>query len=63
MYPLVFQLLKRHYDIMRLAAVHVLDAAEWDVMSTSLATVFKAVDERTTNLEGMCMCCQGGPIF
>ncbi|KAJ6573432.1 hypothetical protein DFH09DRAFT_916098 [Mycena vulgaris] len=49
-YPLMFQLLKRHYDIMRLACVHILDEGEFDVMSTSLATVFKAVDERTKNL-------------
>ncbi|KAJ7090797.1 hypothetical protein B0H15DRAFT_836939 [Mycena belliarum] len=52
-YPLVFQLLKRHYDVMRLACVHVLDEGEFDVMATSLATIFKAVDERTQNLEAI----------
>ncbi|KAJ7429390.1 hypothetical protein B0H11DRAFT_2409490 [Mycena galericulata] len=52
-YPLIFRLLKRHYDIMRLAAIHILDDAEWEVMITSLATVFKAVDERTSNLEAI----------
>ncbi|KAJ7151760.1 hypothetical protein C8R43DRAFT_886602, partial [Mycena crocata] len=52
-YPLIYTLLKRHFDIMRLAAVHVLDSAEFDMMAASIATVFKAVDERTKNLEAI----------
>ncbi|KAJ7457844.1 hypothetical protein FB451DRAFT_1509189 [Mycena latifolia] len=50
LYPLLYHLLKRHYDIMRLACIHILDEGEFDVMTNSLTTVFKAVDERTQNL-------------
>ncbi|KAJ6594849.1 hypothetical protein B0H19DRAFT_1096915 [Mycena capillaripes] len=52
-FPLIYHLLKRHFDIMRMACVHVLDVDEFDVMSGSLAIVFKAVDERTNNLEAI----------
>jgi len=52
-YPLLFLLLKRHYDIMRLASKHILIEYEWDVMNISLATVFQAIDERTKNLEAI----------
>ncbi|KAJ7762637.1 hypothetical protein B0H16DRAFT_1311844, partial [Mycena metata] len=52
-YPLIYRLLKRHFDIMRLACVHVLHETEFEVMSGSLATIFKAVDERTGNLEAI----------
>ncbi|KAJ7034088.1 hypothetical protein C8F04DRAFT_956948, partial [Mycena alexandri] len=52
-YPLIFRLLKRHFDIMRLACVHVFHETEFEVMSGSLATIFKAVDERTANLEAI----------
>jgi hypothetical protein len=55
-YPLLFWLLKRHYDIMRLEHIHILDESEWDVMSTSLFTVFKAIAERAGNLEGIYVC-------
>ncbi|KAJ7226930.1 hypothetical protein GGX14DRAFT_347151, partial [Mycena pura] len=50
-YPLLYQLLKCHFDILRLACVHILDESEFDMMSTSLAIVFKAVDERIKDLE------------
>ncbi|KAJ6608432.1 hypothetical protein B0H10DRAFT_2226840 [Mycena sp. CBHHK59/15] len=52
-YPLVFRLLKRHFDVIRLGCKHVLDEAEFETMSGSLATVFKAIDERTRNLESI----------
>ncbi|KAJ6530320.1 hypothetical protein B0H19DRAFT_482579 [Mycena capillaripes] len=52
-YPLLYLLLKRHFDIMRLACIHVLYTDEFEFMSGSLATVFKAVDERTNNLEAV----------
>ncbi|KAF7326353.1 Protein kinase domain-containing protein [Mycena venus] len=52
-YPLLFLLLKRHYDIMQLACKYILADSEWEVMNTSLATVFQAVDERTKNLEAI----------
>jgi hypothetical protein len=52
-YPLLYHLLKRHFDIMRLACVHILDSDEFTGMSGSLAIIFQAVDERTTTLEGM----------
>ncbi|KAJ7657340.1 hypothetical protein DFH06DRAFT_991084, partial [Mycena polygramma] len=52
-FPLVYHLLKRHFDIMRLACIHVLDTEEFEQMSTSLGIVFKVVDERTNNLEAI----------
>ncbi|KAJ6608452.1 hypothetical protein B0H10DRAFT_1815812 [Mycena sp. CBHHK59/15] len=54
-YPLLFRLLKRHFDVIRLGCRHVLDGAEFETMSGSLATVFKAIDERTRNLEAIFM--------
>ncbi|KAJ7140785.1 hypothetical protein C8R44DRAFT_237363 [Mycena epipterygia] len=52
-YPLIFHLLKHHFEILRLACIHVLDESEFDLMTKSLATVFEAVDERTRNLEAI----------
>ncbi|KAJ7065527.1 hypothetical protein C8F01DRAFT_982091, partial [Mycena amicta] len=52
-YPLLYLLLKRHFDIMRLACVHILDETEWDTMATSLTSVMKVVDERTRTLEAI----------
>ncbi|KAF7350869.1 Protein kinase domain-containing protein [Mycena sanguinolenta] len=52
-YPLLYLLLLRHFDIMRLACVHILHYSEFETMSTSLATIFKAVDQRTNKLEGV----------
>ncbi|KAJ7048906.1 hypothetical protein C8F01DRAFT_799583 [Mycena amicta] len=45
-YPLLYLLLQRHYDILRLACIHTLEKAEFRSMATSLATVFTAVDDR-----------------
>ncbi|KAF7296411.1 Protein kinase domain-containing protein [Mycena chlorophos] len=50
-YPLLFLMLKRHFDIMRLACVHILDDSEWETMATSLMNIMKVVDERTKSLE------------
>ncbi|KAJ6561062.1 hypothetical protein DFH09DRAFT_1160351 [Mycena vulgaris] len=52
-YPLLFGLLKRHYDIMRLAQIHILDESEWVVMNKSLAAVFEVVAERARTLEAI----------
>ncbi|KAJ7162376.1 hypothetical protein C8R46DRAFT_904554 [Mycena filopes] len=52
-FPLIFRVIKHHYDIMRLACVHILHETEFEIMSGSLATIFKAVDERTGNLEAI----------
>ncbi|KAF8147003.1 hypothetical protein K438DRAFT_2091048 [Mycena galopus ATCC 62051] len=49
-YPLIYQLLLRHFDTMRLACVHVLHESEFETMRSSLATVFRAVDQRTNKL-------------
>ncbi|KAJ7230020.1 hypothetical protein GGX14DRAFT_581900 [Mycena pura] len=53
LYPMLYKLLQRHFDILRVACVHILDETEFSKMRTSLATVFKAVDERTKNLEAI----------
>ncbi|KAJ7048903.1 hypothetical protein C8F01DRAFT_1003620 [Mycena amicta] len=45
-YPILYLLLQRHYDILRLACMHTLEKAEFRSMATSLATVFTAVDDR-----------------
>ncbi|KAJ7053428.1 hypothetical protein C8F01DRAFT_1064970 [Mycena amicta] len=52
-YPLLFLLLQRHYDILRLACIHTLEEAEFLGMTTSLATVFTAVDDRIKILEAV----------
>ncbi|CAK5271846.1 unnamed protein product [Mycena citricolor] len=52
-YPLLNALLKRHFDILRLACVHVLDDGDFDTMTGSLGVIFKAVDERVANLEAV----------
>ncbi|KAF7322010.1 Protein kinase domain-containing protein [Mycena kentingensis (nom. inval.)] len=52
-FPLLYLLLKRHFDIMRLACVHILDDSEWDTMASSLTNIFKVVDERTRRLEAI----------
>ncbi|KAJ7055880.1 hypothetical protein C8F01DRAFT_1318774 [Mycena amicta] len=51
-YPLLYLLLQRHYDILRLACIHTLEEAEFQSMATSLATVFTAVDDRIKVLAG-----------
>ncbi|KAJ7617951.1 hypothetical protein FB45DRAFT_932998 [Roridomyces roridus] len=53
LFPLLHLLLRRHYDIIRLAHLHILHDSEWDVMSASLTAVFKAVDERVANIEAI----------
>jgi hypothetical protein len=63
LYPLLYHLLKRHFDIMRLACIHILDPDEFQDRSKSLAIVFKAADERTSTLEGLCMLCAVGAIL
>ncbi|KAJ7230030.1 hypothetical protein GGX14DRAFT_507933 [Mycena pura] len=50
-YPLLYLLLKRHFDIMRLACTHLINDFEFDTMSASLGTVFAAVFQRTRTLE------------
>lgn len=45
-------MIKRHFDMIRLACKHVLDPAEFDMMNYSLYHIFDALDERTRNLEG-----------
>ncbi|KAF7350881.1 Protein kinase domain-containing protein [Mycena sanguinolenta] len=52
-YPLLYQLLLRHFDIMRLARVHILYESEFETMSTSLATIFEVVNQRTDKLAGI----------
>ncbi|KAJ7844865.1 hypothetical protein B0H14DRAFT_2358343 [Mycena olivaceomarginata] len=52
-YPLLYQLLKRHFDILRLACVHILDESEFNMIRTSLAVIFKAVDQWTKDLEAI----------
>ncbi|KAJ7433035.1 hypothetical protein B0H11DRAFT_1759383 [Mycena galericulata] len=52
-YPLLYLLLLRHLAIMQLACVHNLHADEFPTMSTSLATIFRAVDLRMDRLAGM----------
>ncbi|CAK5270944.1 unnamed protein product [Mycena citricolor] len=52
-YPLLNALLKRHFDILRLACMHVLDDGEFDTMTGSLGVIFEAVDERMANLEAV----------
>ncbi|KAJ7056360.1 hypothetical protein C8F01DRAFT_1372891 [Mycena amicta] len=51
-YPLLYLLLKRHVDILRLACIHTLEEAEFMGMITSLDTVFTAVEDRIKVLEG-----------
>ncbi|KAJ7894314.1 hypothetical protein B0H14DRAFT_3854405 [Mycena olivaceomarginata] len=51
LYPLLYLLLRRHFDIIRLAYEHILHESEWDTMTVSLETIFQAVDERAKNLE------------
>ncbi|KAJ7192237.1 hypothetical protein GGX14DRAFT_480287 [Mycena pura] len=50
-YPLLYLLLRRHFYILRLACIHTLNEAEFLGMSTSLATVLTAVDDRIKVLE------------
>ncbi|KAJ7124548.1 hypothetical protein C8R44DRAFT_704054 [Mycena epipterygia] len=52
-YPLVFWMIKRHFDMIRLACKHVLDPAEFDMMNYSLYHIFDALNERTRNLEAI----------
>ncbi|KAJ7608350.1 hypothetical protein FB45DRAFT_1010973 [Roridomyces roridus] len=52
-YPLLHQILQRHLSIIQLACVHTLHEDEFPAMTTSLATIFKAVDHRTKKLAGM----------
>ncbi|KAJ6620274.1 hypothetical protein B0H10DRAFT_2216066 [Mycena sp. CBHHK59/15] len=52
-YPLLYLLLLRHLAIMQLACVHDLHADEFPTMSTSLDTIFRAVDYRMNRLTGM----------
>ncbi|KAJ7057588.1 hypothetical protein C8F01DRAFT_1371722 [Mycena amicta] len=52
-YPLLYLLLKRHFDILRIACKHVLDEREFDQMSNSLLTIFGVVDARITNIEAV----------
>ncbi|KAJ7283321.1 hypothetical protein C8J57DRAFT_1292139 [Mycena rebaudengoi] len=52
-YPLLYLMLLRHLAIMQLACVHNLHADEFPTMSTSLGTIFRAVDYRMKRLAGM----------
>ncbi|KAJ7131765.1 hypothetical protein C8R43DRAFT_895670, partial [Mycena crocata] len=52
-YPLLFWMVKRHFDIIRLGCKHVLDPAEFDMMNYSMWNIFAAIDERTKNLEAI----------
>ncbi|KAJ6585554.1 hypothetical protein B0H19DRAFT_424284 [Mycena capillaripes] len=52
-YPLLYQLLKRHFDILRLACMHVLEDSEFTIMSTSLASIFQVVDARKKRLKAI----------
>ncbi|KAJ7246670.1 hypothetical protein C8J57DRAFT_1081402, partial [Mycena rebaudengoi] len=49
-YPLLYVLLKRQFDVMRLARIHILNASEFRGMSQSIATIFKFVDARVQKL-------------
>ncbi|KAJ7659287.1 hypothetical protein DFH06DRAFT_439081 [Mycena polygramma] len=53
LYPLLYLLLQRHLAIMQLACVHNLHADEFPTMSTSLGTIFTAVQYRMKRLKGM----------
>ncbi|KAJ7744673.1 hypothetical protein B0H16DRAFT_1559793 [Mycena metata] len=52
-YPLLYLVLLRHLAIMQLACVHNLHADEFSIMSTSLGTIFSAVNDRMEKLVGM----------
>ncbi|KAJ7048859.1 hypothetical protein C8F01DRAFT_1037536 [Mycena amicta] len=52
-YPLLYLLLKRHIDILRLACIHTLKEAEFIGMFSSLATVFTAVEDHIKVLEAL----------
>ncbi|KAK7029940.1 kinase domain-containing protein [Favolaschia claudopus] len=49
-FPLLYQILLRHLDIMRLACLHNLHESEFDTMSTSLDSIFSAVEQRAARL-------------
>ncbi|KAJ6579585.1 hypothetical protein DFH09DRAFT_1246123 [Mycena vulgaris] len=52
-YPLVYVMMLRHFDIIRLACKHVLDPAEFQLMNYSLRHIFDAIRERTESLEAV----------
>ncbi|KAJ7220349.1 hypothetical protein GGX14DRAFT_389713 [Mycena pura] len=55
-FPLLYLLLKRHLDILRLASCNVPDEYDFDAMSKSLFTIFQAVDDRIQSLEERDLC-------
>ncbi|KAJ6505315.1 hypothetical protein C8R45DRAFT_861071 [Mycena sanguinolenta] len=54
-YPLLYVLLKRQFDIFRLGCIHTLDPLEFDSMGESIASIFAAVDRRKKKLEAIFM--------
>ncbi|KAJ7246139.1 hypothetical protein B0H12DRAFT_1126953 [Mycena haematopus] len=54
-YPILYLLLKRHFDIIRLACIHSLckPEDEFGAMSGSIAAIFAAVDARKQKLNGI----------
>ncbi|KAF7351511.1 Protein kinase domain-containing protein [Mycena sanguinolenta] len=55
-YPVLYLLLKRHFDVMRLACGYRFKdpTSEFDRMTQSIGAIFKVVDARIQKLRGMC---------
>ncbi|CAK5270937.1 unnamed protein product [Mycena citricolor] len=52
-YPLLFEVLQRHLDCLRLACVRVLDQKECDEMVGALSVVLEPIYDRVANLEAV----------
>lgn len=50
---MIYLLLRRHLQVMRLACKHVLDTEEFVTLNESLVSILLAVDQRIESLEGM----------
>jgi soluble cytochrome b562 len=51
-YPLLYVLLKDQFEKLRRTCTQTLDEAEFQAMSTSIASIFRAVDTRRRKLKG-----------
>ncbi|KAJ2926508.1 hypothetical protein H1R20_g10578, partial [Candolleomyces eurysporus] len=52
-FPLIYLLLKRHLEVLKLACKHVLDTEELATLNESLVSVLLTVDDRIQNLEAV----------
>ncbi|KAG6867493.1 hypothetical protein C0993_002131, partial [Termitomyces sp. T159_Od127] len=52
-FPLIYLLLRRHLQVMRLACKHVLDTEEFVTLNESLVSILLAVDQRIESLEAV----------